>query len=93
MGGQNHQAVGVHVDEGHHDGGFRISRLGQLAGAGLGLGGRGGRVLLGVVQRGLVAVVAVGDDQLFVGHGGGEQADGRRVADPPERGAARRTRR
>ena len=29
VGGQNHQAVGVHVDEGHHHGGFRVGRLGQ----------------------------------------------------------------
>ena len=41
-------------------------------------------MLLGVVQRGFVAVVAVGDDELLVGHGRGEQADGRRIADAPD---------
>ena len=84
MRGQNHQPVGVHVDEGHHHRGFGVSRLRQLAGAGLGLGRRGGRVFLGVIQRGLVAVVAVGDDQLLVGHGRGQQVDGRRIADLPQ---------
>ena len=41
-------------------------------------------MLFRVVQRGLVAVVAVGDDELLVAHGGGEQADGGGVADAPE---------
>ena len=45
MGGENHQAVGVHVNEGHHDGCFRIWRLGQLVGVVLGGGGRSGSVL------------------------------------------------
>ena len=30
MGGQNDQPVGVHIDEGHHDGRFRISRGGAI---------------------------------------------------------------
>ena len=46
--------------------------------------GAAGACSLRVIQRSLVAVVAIGDDQLLVGHGRGEQADGRRVADPPE---------
>ncbi len=41
-------------------------------------------MVFGVFESGLVAVVAVGDDELSVGHGGGEQIDGRRVADAPE---------
>src|ERR1039458_961264 len=35
-------------------------------------------------RNSLVEVVAVGNDELLVGHGGGEQADGCRVADAPE---------
>ncbi len=34
-----------------------------------------GGALLGVGDRGLVAVVAVGDDELFVGHGGDDEVD------------------
>ena len=84
MRGQNHQAVGIHVDEGHHHGGFGESRLRQLVGVVLGPCRSCGRVFFGVIERGLVAVMAVGDDELLVGHGGGEQADGGRIADAPE---------
>ena len=41
-------------------------------------------VLLGVVQRGLVAMVAVGDDELFVGHCRSEQTNCGRIADAPD---------
>ena len=84
MGGENDEAVGVHVDEGHHAGGLGERRLRQSGGAVLGLVRRGGGVLLGVVEGGFVAVMAVGDDELLVGHGGGQQADRGRVADAPE---------
>ena len=30
--GQNHETVGIHVDEGHHYGGFRVRGLRQLVG-------------------------------------------------------------
>ena len=86
MGGQDDQAIGVHVDEGHHDGGFRIGRVGQLAGAVLvlGRGGMGGGVFSGVIEGGFIAMVAVGDDELLVVHGGDEEADGGGVGDAPE---------
>ena len=42
------------------------------------------RALLHIVQSRLIAVVAVGDDQPFIGHGGGQQPDRRRVADAPQ---------
>jgi hypothetical protein len=47
----------------------------------LGFAGEAGACSFAVVQRGLVAMMAVGDDELLVGHRGGQQADGRRVAD------------
>ena len=40
-------------------------------------------MLFGVVERRFVAVVAVGNDELFVGHGACEQADYGRIADTP----------
>ena len=46
--------------------------------------GRCGGVFFGVIERGLVAVVAVGNDELFVGHGGDEQADDGGIADAPD---------
>ncbi len=59
--GQDHQALTVHVDEGHHH-----PIVGRFAGRGR------HRVLLAtfplVVERGLVAVMAVGDDQLGTLH-------------------------
>ena len=42
------------------------------------------RVLFGVIQRRLVAMVAVGDDELLVGHGAGEQANDGRIVDAPD---------
>ena len=100
VGGLDDEAVGVHVDEGHHGGGFRplhgaILHGAALHGAGLkgegssGVGflwgmGWGRGVFFGVGQGCLIAMVAVGEDEFFVGHGGGEQANGGRVADAPE---------
>ena len=81
---QNHQPVGVHVDERHHHRRFRIGRLRQLAGAVFRPRIRRWRVFFRVVQRRLIAVVAVGDDQLLVGHRRGQQADGRRVIHAPK---------
>ena len=46
--------------------------------------GCGGGVLFGVIKRGFVAMVAVGDDELFVGHSAGEQADDSRIVDAPD---------
>ena len=80
VGGQDGDAGGVHVDEGHHHGGLGEGGDGEVAGVEafvlveepwlvegeLELGG----ALLGVGDGGLVAVVAVGDDELFVAHGG-----------------------
>ena len=80
MGGQDGDAGGVHVDEGHHHGGFGEGRgrggvpsgdelfvfVAGLVEGEFELGG----ALLGVGDGGLVAVVAVGDDELLVGHGG-----------------------
>src|ERR1017187_4386103 len=84
MRGQNDQPVGVHVDESHHNRGFRVRWLRQLSGAVLGLGWRRGRVLFRVVERGLVAMMPVSDDEFLVVHGRGEQPDGGRVADAPD---------
>jgi len=84
MGGQDDQAVGVHVDEGHHDGGLRVSGLGHLVGGELRLAGPVGVDLFGVAEGGLVAVVAVGDDELLIVHGGGEEADCGGIDDAPE---------
>ncbi len=50
--GQDAQAGGVHVDEGHHD----APGAGEIG------------VFLAECQRGFVAVVAVGDEQLLVRH-------------------------
>ena len=52
VGGQDLQARRVHVDEGHH----HAVGAGQV------------RVLVAECQRGLVAVMAVGDQQLLVRH-------------------------
>ena len=43
-----------------------------------------GRALLGVGDGGLVAVVAVGDDELLVRHGGEEQIDDVGIGDLPD---------
>ena len=92
MGGQDGDAGGVHVDEGHHHGGFGEGRRGEMAGAELlvfvarlvegqfELGG----ALLGVGDGGLVAVVAVGDDELLVGHGGDDEVDEGGVGELPD---------
>ena len=78
MGGQDGDAGGVHVDEGHHHGGLGEGRRGEVAGAEFFVFVEGlvegefelGGALFGVGDGGLVAMVAVGDDELFVGHGG-----------------------
>ena len=93
MRGQNHQTVGIHVDEGHHHRRFGNAGCGNSLVLCSGLADRARRVFLGVIERGLVAVVAVGNDELLVGHGGGQQADGRRIARRAKGGAARRIRR
>ena len=41
-------------------------------------------MFLGIVQRGFIAMVAIGDDQLLVGHGRGQQVDDIRIADLPQ---------
>jgi len=84
MGGQNDQAAGVHIDEGHHDRRFRAGGMRQLAGAGLGVSRHDAGNLLQVVQSRLVAVVAIGDDQFLVGHGSRQHTDDRRIADAPQ---------
>ncbi len=84
VGRQNHKAVGVHVDEGHHHGRLRVRRVGQLADVGFGPGLGGVGVFFGVRESCLVAVVPVGDDELFVGHGGREEADHRRIVHTPD---------
>ncbi len=92
VGGEDGDAGRVHVDEGHHHGGLGERRCGQVAGAELfvGIGGFAerqtelGGALLGVGDGGLVAVVAVGDDELLVAHGGGDQVDEAGVGDLPD---------
>ncbi len=92
MGGEDGDAGGVHVDEGHHHGGFGERGDREMAGgeffvfvAGLVEGEfELGGALLGVGDGGLVAVVAVGDDELFVGHGGDEEVDDVGVGEPPD---------
>lgn len=93
VGGQDGDAGGVHVDEGHHHGGFGEGRGGEVAGAELCLFAHVGLVegelelgaaLLGVGDGGLVAMVAVGDDQLLVGHGGDDEVDEVGVGELPD---------
>ena len=43
-----------------------------------------GGALLGVGDGGLVAVVAVGDDELLIGHGGGDEVDEIGVGELPD---------
>ncbi len=101
MGGEDGDAGCVHVDEGHHHGGFGEGRGGEH-GAGVAVGDDGGGAvfvageclvegelelggaLFGVGYRGFVAVVAVGDDELLVGHGGEEEVDEVRVGELPD---------
>ena len=93
MGGKDGDAGGVHVDEGHHHGGFGEGR-GREGGLGLRLSSlveglvegefELGGALFGVGDGGLVAVVAVGDDELLVGHGGEEEIDEVGVGELPE---------
>ena len=81
VGRQNCETFRVHVDEGHHDGRLGIRRLGHCMGIALAAGWAGGGAFAGVFESGLVAVVAVGDDELFVFHGRRQDVDGARVAD------------
>ena len=53
---------------------------GGAGGAGVAVGGLPLRL---VGERGLVAVVAVGDDHGLLGHRRGDRGDSRRVVDPP----------
>ena len=76
MSGQDGEAFAARVDEGHH-------------GALVGSGGNGGSAGLGaafvtVVQSGFVAMMAVGDDQFLVLHGGVDGGDALRIGDGPE---------
>ena len=99
--GEDGDTGGIHVDEGHHHGGFGEGRGGEH-GAGVAVGDDGGGAvfvageclvegefelggaLFGVSDGGLVAVVAVGDDELLVGHGGEEEIDDLGIGDLPE---------
>ena len=68
MRGQDHQPWAVHVDERHHD--KFIGCVFTFAGGSTGqaaICGRGSP-LVAVVERGLIAMVAIRDDQLFVAH-------------------------
>ena len=69
MRGEHYQAGGLHVDKRHH-GPVSSAKSGILAGIG---------------QGGLVAVVAVGDQQFFGVHQLLQLADRRRVGDLPDR--------
>ena len=84
MSGQDQQSVGIHIDECHHDRRFRVGWMGQLGDARFSLGRCGGGVLAGISQRGLIAMMAVGDDQFFVRHGADQQPNYRRVIDAPD---------
>ena len=92
MGGEDGDAGGVHVDEGHHHGCFGEGGGGEMAGgeflvfvAGLVEGELElGGALFGVGDGGLVAVVAVGDDEFLVGHGGDEEVDEVGVGELPD---------
>src|SRR5580692_1027262 len=68
---QDDQPFAVHIHEGHHRCCFRIrgmwQRGRQVTLAGVLYVRRS--ILLAIVQRCLVAMVAVGDDQLLVAHG------------------------
>ena len=96
VGGEDGDAGGFHVDEGHHHGGF-----GEGRGQGVGVrfvcavGGRfivpagrrkaeGGSPFVHVGDGGLVAVVAIGDDELLVLHGGGDEIDEVGVGEAPD---------
>ena len=92
VGGQDGDAGGFHVDEGHHHGCFGEGRDGEVAGGELFVFVAGlvegelelGAALLGVGDGGLVAVVAVGDDELLVGHGGDDEVDETGVGELPD---------
>src|SRR5271166_3485902 len=67
MGGQDNQTLRVHIDEGHHDGGLRVGRLGQGIRTPLGVRcGRRRLVLTGVIEGRLISVMAVRDDKLLI---------------------------
>src|SRR5208283_670838 len=81
VGGQNQQAGAVHVDEGHHH-----EFVGSCAGATVKgfVRGIGGTAFVAVVERGFVAVMAVGDDQLFVEHRGLDRGNQFGIGDGPQ---------
>src|SRR4030088_711867 len=76
MRGQDQQARTVHVDEGHH-GEFVRGILTTIRGC-------GGTAFVAVVECGLVAVVTVGNDQLFVTHLSPHRIDQSYVGDLPD---------
>ena len=92
MGGKDGDTGCVHVDEGHHHGSLGERWDGEMTRGELlvfvtGLVERKaelGGTLLGVGDGGLVTVVAVGDDELFVGHGGDDEIDEMGVGELPE---------
>ena len=76
VGGQDGDAGGVHVDEGHHHGCSGKAGAGRFCRramgrrrVGVGVDAEFGGALVHVGGGGFVAVVAVGDDELLVVHG------------------------
>ena len=74
VGGEDGDAVGFHVDEGHHHSCFGVGWGGKCC-VDMGLRSDEGGAFLSVGYAGFVAVVAIGDDQFFVDHGGEYQVD------------------
>ena len=92
VGGKDGDAGSVHIDEGHHHGGFGESGCGEMAGREILIGvvvlvegePELGAAFLGVGDGGFVAMVAVGDDELLVGHGGDDEVDEMGIGERPD---------
>ena len=90
MGGENHQAWAVHIDERHHDqlvgSLFRFQRAqqgaaGNLTGSGDWLSGEA--AFVAIVESGFVTVMTVGDDELFVAHFAADELDEAGIGNSP----------
>ncbi len=85
--GQDGDAGGFDVDEGHHHGRFREGGDWQAFGDGGGgfrVEAEGGGALLHVGGGGFVAVVAIGDEEPLVGHGVEDELDEGGVGEFPD---------
>ena len=80
MCGQDEEGGAVHVDEGHHDElvgcEARLSAAEESAASVF-------SAFVAIVECGFVTVVAIGDDEFFVAHGGADRIDQARIGDLP----------